>query len=170
MKNMAALPLVFLATMVPLIAAEVPDKTLTGTWEKPPWTNGLPTARSTTWLTLTFSTNEMVKWEWERGGNKETCSGVVAKIEKASATEQDKQGHQTIRIFPDRSDLTEVVMESVRVGADSRFPATWSVLRFKCGEEDVVLMRREDILRVQKELGSIDSWIQREQEIGRFRD
>jgi hypothetical protein len=137
---------IILAVPLALSAAEVPDANLVGTWVQPPWTNSMPEARTAKWLSLTFQTNEIVKWEWVRNGKTETHSGVLAAIERGSAS-KGGQEHQTIRIFPDRSDLLAVVLESARVDADNRFPADWRVLKFKCGEESVVLVRKEDALR-----------------------
>ncbi len=147
--------LVAITIMVPLLlsAAETPDAGLVGTWVQPPWTNGMPAAQEIKWLSLTFQTNEVVRWEWMRirNGKTDTHSGVIAKIEKASASQSGRED-QTIRIFPDRSDLFTMVLKSVRVVLDNRFPADWRVLKFKFGEqeseeESFVLVREEDVLR-----------------------
>ncbi len=116
------------------------------------WVNAFPTNHQdnmlgrVTWTSVTFSTNRLIHWTWEREGKTEAHSGRYS-LHPEPRDAKEFQRNTNVVIIPTTLAIRRpLILKDVEVDLDNRFPAKWTVLKCKdIGENRMVFVREANI-------------------------
>jgi hypothetical protein len=115
------------------------------------WINAFPTNHAddmvgrVTWVSVTFSTNRIVSWTWEREGKTEAHSGNYS-LHPEPGERGEFGRNTTVVIVPTTLAVRRpIVLKDVEVDLDNRFPVQWTVLKCKdIGDNRMVFLREKN--------------------------
>ena len=98
-----------------------------------------------TWDSVTFSTNRLVSWTWEREGKKESHSGHYSLHPEPGDKAEFKPNTTIVIIATTLAVRRPIVLKDVEVDQDNRFPVEWPVLKCKdVGDNRMVFLREKN--------------------------
>lgn len=111
-----------------------------------------------TWVSVTFSTNRLITWTWEREGKTETHSGRYS-LHPETGDGNDLQTNTSVVIIPTTLAVRRpILLKDVEVDQDNRFPVAWTVLKCKdVGNNRMVFLREKN----DKEWRTTDGTVRR---------
>ena len=115
------------------------------------WINAFPTNHPNDmvgpvkWVSVTFSTNRVVSWKWERNGKTESHSGRYH-LQPELGDNGGFKKNTTMVIIPTTLAVRRpLVLKDVEVDLDNRFLVTWTVLKCKdIGGNRMVFLREKN--------------------------
>jgi len=95
------------------------------------------------WETVTFATNGLVTWHWQREGHTESHSGKY-RLDSEPVTKPSYRQRFNVMIIPHTMAVRQpIVMKDVTVQIDNRFPDTWTVLKWRDVADNLTTFLRE---------------------------